>query len=186
MTPGHVPWPSASAEQKIWSSLSQFHGLYLCVSPVVSTAIDKWNADTPIHLDPSTTPDQRSLSSLECCVRAVQHGDPVFLASKSCVTGFPHQLEWEMSHTVADRTSTIVASRGLDTTSSCGHSERPAQKSRSKPCSRAVSFSSWLPIYSCCSLVTMALRFGHKSSSSSSSREVSKVLGFTVSNASKQ
>ena len=27
----------------------------------------------------------------------------------------------------------------------------PAQKSRSKPCSRADNFSSWLPTYSCCS-----------------------------------
>ena len=39
-------------------------------------------------------------------------------------------------------------------------------------------FSSWLPIYSCRSLVTMALRFGHKSSGSSSFRAVSPVLGF--------
>ena len=39
-------------------------------------------------------------------------------------------------------------------------------------------FSSWLPIYSCCSLITMALRFGHKSSGSSSFRAVSPVLGF--------
>ena len=61
----------------------------------------------------------------------------------------------------------------------------PAQKSRSKPCSRAVSFSSWLSIYSCCGLVTMALRFGYRSSGSSSSRAVSPVLVFTVSRASK-
>ena len=53
----------------------------------------------------------------------MQHDDSVFLASRSCVTGFPHQLEWETSHTVADRTSTILVSRAHDTTSMCGHSE---------------------------------------------------------------
>ena len=63
------PVAVASAEQTVWRSLFQFHGLFLSASPVVSqrSTSGKWKADTPIHLDPSTTPDQRFLSSLMLC-----------------------------------------------------------------------------------------------------------------------
>ena len=184
MTPRTLPVAGASAEQTVWSSLFQFHGLCLCAAPVVSQRSDEWKADTPIHLDPSTTPDQRFLSSLMLC--------------SSCAT---RRLRVSCRLVLRDRISTptgmrdVAHSRGSnidDLGFTCTRYNfdvrslgEPAQKSRSKPCSQADNFSSWLPIYSCCSLVTMALRFGHKSSGSSSFREASTVLVFKVARASK-
>ena len=178
------PVAGASAEQTVWSSLSQSHGLLPVRITKGVTAIDKWNADTPIHLDPSTTPDQRFLSSLMLC--------------SSCAT---RRLRVSCKWVLRDRISTstgmgdVAHSRGSnidDLGFTCTRYNfdvrslgEPAQKSRSKPCSRADNSSSWLPIYSYCSLDTMALRFGHKTSGSSSFRAVSPVLVFTVSRASK-
>ena len=94
----------------------------------------------------------------------------VFLADRSCVTGLGDVAQSRGSN--IDDLGFTWTRYNFDVRSL----GEPVLKSRSKPCSRADNFSSWLPIYSCCSLVTMALRFGHKSSGSSSFREVSTVL----------
>ena len=52
------------------------------------TATDKWKADTPIHLDPSTTPDQMSLSSLMLCSSCATRRPRVSRKHMSCVTQF--------------------------------------------------------------------------------------------------
>ena len=142
------PVAGASAEQTVWSSLSLSHSLCLCASQLVlqrpingrQTRLSTWTLQQRL----TKCPCHRW-----CCVRAVQHGDPVFLAHKSCVTKFPHQLGWETSRTVADRTSTIVASRALDTTSMCSHSEnQPRNYEQSVflhgfQCTAAVVSSPW-------------------------------------------
>ena len=138
LSPGSARWMTprrpvdgASAEQTVWSGLHHSHGLCLCASRVVSqrstsgrqTRLSSWTLQQRLT---------KCSTHRKCCARAVQHGDPVFLAGTSCVTGFTNQLVWETSHTVADQASTILVSRGLDTTSVRSLGE-PAQKSRSKP-----------------------------------------------------
>ena len=54
------PVAGASAEQTVWSSLSLSHGLCLCASRVVLQRPIN-GRQTPIHLNPSTTPDQHVL-----------------------------------------------------------------------------------------------------------------------------
>ena len=184
MTPGHVPWPSLRPEQTVWSSLFQFHGLCLCASPVVS---QRSTSGMQTLLSTRTLQQRLTKDSchLQCCARAVQRGDSVFLAGRSCVTGFPNQLEWETSHTVADRTLTILVSRAPDTTSMCAHSENQPRNRDQSHVHEQTIFLHGFRDTAVASLVTMALRFGHKSSGSSSFREVSTVLVFTVSRASK-
>ena len=66
MTPGHVPWPSLRLNKRFGVACPCLTA-FACAHHECVTAIDKWKADTPIHLDPSTTPDQRFLSSLMLC-----------------------------------------------------------------------------------------------------------------------
>ena len=123
------------------------------------TATDRWQADTSIHLDPSTTPDQRFLSSLmlcsSCATRRPRVSRKYVLRDKfSTPTGMG-----DVAHS-RDRTSTILVSRAHNTTSMCGHSENQPRNRDQSHFHEQTFFSSWLPIYSCCSLVTKALRFG--------------------------
>ena len=71
-----------------------------------------------------------------------------------------------MGDVAHSRTLTILVSR----TPMYGHSENQPRNRDQSHVFTSRQISSWLPIYSCCSLVTMALRFGHKSSGSSSFR----------------
>ena len=149
----------ASTQQTVCSSLFQFHGLRLCASPVVSR-----RSTSGIQTLLSTWILQQRLTKNSChrfcCARTVQRGDSVFLASRSCVTIFPHQLEWETSHTVAgsniDDLGFTYTRYNFDVRSL----GEPAQKSRSKPCSRTDIFSSWLSDKTVAVSTPMALRFG--------------------------
>ena len=75
------PVAVASAEQTVWSSQFQFHGLCLCASPVVSqrstsgmqTLLSTWTFQQRLTIDSCHR---------ECCARAVQRGDSVFLAGR--------------------------------------------------------------------------------------------------------
>ena len=71
MTPGHVPWPSLRLNKRFGVACSSSRPSPVRITSGV-TALDKWKADTPIHLDHSTTPDQRFLSSLIVKIQNLQ------------------------------------------------------------------------------------------------------------------
>ena len=184
MTPRHVPWPSLRLNKRYGVACSSFTA-FACAHHEWCHSDRQVECRHAYPLGPFNNASPKILVIVNVVLELCNTATPVFLGDRSCVTGFPHQLEWETSHTVADRTSTILVSRAPDTTSMCGHSEN-------QPRNRDQSYVHELTIflhgfrYTAVGLVTMALRFGHKSSGSSSFRGVSTVLVFTVSRASKR
>ena len=125
LTPGQVPWPSLRLDTKGLELACPCLTAFTCAHlRGVSQRSTSGMTDTPIHMVPSTVPDQTSLSSFNVVFELCNTATPCFSQCKSCVTQFAHQLGWETSRTVVDRTLSIVASRALDTTSSCSHSEK--------------------------------------------------------------
>ena len=183
MTPAHVPWPALRLNKRFgvacpsftafacahheWCHydrqmerrhaypLGPFHNAWPKILVIVNVVLELCNTATPCFLQ----------------IRlAKQNFHTNWNGRRRTQSPIEHRRSWFHVH-----------GRNFDVRSL----GEPTQKSRSKPCSRTNNFSSRLPIYSCCNLVTMALRFGHKSSGNSSSRAVSPMLVFTVSKASK-